>query len=29
MNLNMANFWGRRYAALLENITPDRLIYPE
>lgn len=23
------NFWGRRYAALLENITPDRLIYPE
>ena len=29
MNLNMANFWGRRYAALLENITPDRLIYAE
>ena len=29
MNLNMANFWGRRYAALLENITPERLIYPE
>ena len=29
MNLNMANFWGRRYAALLEHITPDRLIYPE
>ena len=29
MNWNMANFWGRRYAALLENITPDRLIYPE
>ena len=29
MNLGMANFWGRRYAALLENITPDRLIYPE
>ena len=29
MNLNMANFWGRRYAALLEDITPDRLIYPE
>ena len=29
MNLNMANFWGRRYAALLENITPDQLIYPE
>ena len=29
MNLNMANFWGRRYATLLEHITPDRLIYPE
>ena len=29
MNRNMANFWGGRYAALLENITPDRLIYPE
>ncbi len=29
MNLPMANYWGRRYAALLENITPDRLIYPE
>ena len=29
MNLGMANFWGRRYTALLENITPDRLIYPE
>lgn len=29
MNLNMANFWGRRYAALLEHITPDRMIYPE
>ena len=29
MNLSMANYWGRRYTALLENITPDRLIYPE
>ena len=29
MNLGMANFWGRRYAALLEHNTPDRLIYPE
>ena len=29
MNLNMANFGGRRYATLLEHITPDRLIYPE
>ena len=24
MNLSMANYWGRRYTALLENITPDR-----
>ena len=29
MNLNMANYWGRKYAALLEHITPDRLVYPE
>ena len=29
MNLPMANYWGGRYAALLENITPDRLAYPE
>ena len=29
MNLPMANYWGGRYAALLENITPDRLVYPE
>ena len=29
MNLPMANYWGRRYTALLENITPDRLTYPE
>jgi len=29
MNLNMANFWGRRYVAMLESVTPDRLIYPE
>jgi S-ribosylhomocysteine lyase len=29
MNLPMANYWGRRYAALLENITADRLVYPE
>lgn len=28
MNLSMANYWGRRYAALLEQITPDRLVYP-
>ena len=29
MNLPMANFWGRRYAVLLENIDRDHLIYPE
>ena len=29
MNLTMANYWGRRYSALLENITEDRLVYPE
>lgn len=29
MNLPMANYWGGRYAALLDNITPDRLRYPE
>ena len=29
MNLPMANYWGKRYSTLLENITPDRLVYPE
>ena len=29
MNLPMANYWGARYAALLENIPADRLVYPE
>ena len=29
MNLPMANYWGARYAALLETITEDRLVYPE
>ena len=29
MNLPMANYWGGRYAAVLENVTPDRLVYPE
>lgn len=29
MNLPMANFWGRRYAALLENAGDDRLTYPK
>lgn len=28
MNLPMANFWGKKYAALLENIPDDRLVYP-
>ena len=29
MNLSMANYWGRKYTALLENIADDRLVYPE
>ena len=29
MNLPMANYWGRKYAALLENIDRDHRIYPE
>ena len=29
MNLPMANYWGAKYAALLENMGPDRLHYPE
>ena len=29
MNLPMANYWGKKYAALLENITDEQLIYPE
>ena len=29
MNLPMANYWGRKYAALLENADGSRLIYPE
>ena len=29
MNLPMANYWGGRYASLLETITEDRLVYPE
>ena len=29
MNLPMANYWGKKYTALLENITSDRLTYPE
>ena len=29
MNLNMAHFWAKRYAALLENIDEAHLTYPE
>ena len=29
MNLPMANYWGKRYAALLENIDEAHLVYPE
>lgn len=29
MNLPMANYWGEKYTALLENITEERLHYPE
>ena len=29
MNLPMAKYWGRKYADLLENISDDRLVYPE
>ncbi len=29
MNLPMANFWGRKYAALLENADESRLCYPK
>ena len=29
MNLPMANYWGAKYAALLETIDESRLVYPE
>lgn len=29
MNLPMANYWGGKYAALLENADDSRLTYPE
>ena len=29
MNLNMANYWGRKYASLLSTCGEDRLTYPE
>ena len=29
MNLPMANYWGKKYAQLLENIDGEHLVYPE
>lgn len=29
MNLPMANYWGKKYAELLENVDDSRLVYPE
>ena len=29
MNLTMAKYWGKRYAALLENLDETRMQYPE
>ena len=29
MNLPMANYWGKKYSTLLENIDDSRLVYPE
>lgn len=29
MNLSMANYWGKKYAALLENADVSRLVYPQ
>ena len=29
MNLSMANYWGKRYAAMLEAAGPDRFVYPD
>ena len=29
LNLPRANYWAKRYLALLENIPADRLVYPE
>ena len=29
MNLPMANYWGGKYAQLLENIDNNRLVYPQ
>ncbi len=29
MNLPMANYWGGKYVKILENISSDRLVYPQ
>ena len=29
MNLPMANYWGKKYSQLLENIDESRLVYPK
>ena len=29
MNLSMANYWGKKYVSLLENIDECRLVYPK
>ena len=29
MNLPMANYWGKRYLTLLENMDDSRLVYPQ
>lgn len=29
MNLSMANYYGAKYLSVLENITDDRLVYPD
>ena len=29
MNLPMANYYGKRYLEVLENITPEQMTYPE
>lgn len=29
MNLPMANYYGKKYLEVLENITPDRMVYPK
>lgn len=29
MNLSMANYYGAKYVSVLENITEDRLVYPD